>query len=438
MGFISFKTKVAVRVAILAFTLFLLSYSLVTEYYLRSIYVAVFALIEVVELTSFVTRFTKDINIFFATILQHDFSLSFKDAKDQDFAQLSGSMNKLIEVFRRINSEKALQHQYLETLIAQISIGIISFDDRQQIHLVNKHFLSLVGKIHLTSMHNIEPDLAETMRQMQPGDPVVYKLKKDKQLVSISMIASVFKINETEYKLISLHDITNTLSATEFEAWHKLIRVLTHEIMNSITPIISLSHTLHDVSERNANMDSSAGDWQIMHTGVSAIINRTKGLQSFTKKYRELSQLPLPDFVSIDIKNIVGDVAVLFKEEMAARRITFICEVDSRNVMADPQLFQQALVNLAVNAMDALADVNDARIEIRGTYLQGKYHLVIADNGPGIPHEYLDKIFVPFFSTKQGGSGIGLALARQIVLLHKADLHVANVSPHGAMFTIMM
>lgn len=438
MGFISFKTKVAVRVAILAFTLLLLSYSIVTAHYLRSIYVVVFAIIEVVELISFVTRFTKDINIFFDTILQHDFSLSFKEAKGQEFSKLNESMNKLIAAFRRINSEKALQHQYLETLIAQISIGIISFDDRQQIHLVNKHFLSLVGKIHLTSIHNLDADLAETMRQMHPGDPVVYKLKRDRQLVSISMIASVFKINETEYKLISLHDITNTLSATEFEAWHKLIRVLTHEIMNSITPIISLSHTLHDVAERNANMDSSAGDWQIMHTGVSAIMNRTKGLQSFTKKYRALSQVPLPDFVSVDIKNIVGDVAMLFKEEMVARGIILECDVESRNVMADPQLFQHALVNLVVNAMDALADVNDARIEIRGTYLRGKYHLVIADNGPGIPPEHLDKIFVPFFSTKQGGSGIGLALTRQIVLLHKADLHVSNVNPRGAMFTIMM
>jgi two-component system nitrogen regulation sensor histidine kinase NtrY len=437
MVFRNFYFKVSIRIALLGGVLFLFTYCLVGELYLRSTYLFVFSVSLAVELFFFITRFTNNIKSFLVGIQQRDYSLHFQEKKE-GFQNLYSELNTISLAFKKISTEKEIQFRFLETLIEQIEIGIICFDNDGKIHLINKSLLLLIGKTGLTTfaqLEKISPDISAKIQQVEVGKSNVLKFIRQNQIKNFSLNASEFKLDGKYFKLVSVHNITNELNVQEVEAWQKLINVLTHEIMNSIAPIISLSDTLHGVVEKETETNSISS-LQTLQSGINAIRIRSKGLHHFTEAYRQLSRIPDPMFSRIDLKIFIQDVLRFLKFDLDAANIKVSTSIENEEVLIDSNLMQQVMINLIKNSIDALEGAQEKMIRFVSDRHEGRIRLSIIDNGKGINPVDLDKIFIPFFTTKKNGSGIGLALARQIIQLHQGEITVAPSSENGTTFIL--
>jgi two-component system, NtrC family, nitrogen regulation sensor histidine kinase NtrY len=438
MIFNKFYWRIVMRVVLLACVLLLFSYCVINAWSLRAIYAGAAAVFLIAELIWFINKFARNINHALSSFEQHDFTIHFNLCEHNgEFASLYARLNKIAEVLKSIHIEKEVHHQHLETLVSHLNVGIMSFDEKGNIHLVNKAFLNFTRRIHLSEVSQLDPELRDVINRLEPARSIVMKVERDERIKNIGLHLSEFKKDNQHFKLVSVQDITNELTAGEMEAWQKLIRVLTHEIMNSITPIISLSNTLHQLT---TNITSGVDDQlKNIHAGIEAIRNRSEGLQIFTKRYRELTQLPNPQFMSLSLFEVMNEVVLLYRQELDERRIKLSTKLqEGINIIADRALFQQAIINLLKNAIDAVDGIADARIEVTGSIRDHVLVVEIHDNGGGIDIELFDKIFIPFFTTKKTGSGIGLALARQIISLHMGQLVAENNSVGGATFRIIL
>jgi two-component system, NtrC family, nitrogen regulation sensor histidine kinase NtrY len=438
MIFNKFYRRIAIRVVLLTGALFLFSYCVVNAWLLRAIYAAAFAVLLLTELVRFINQFTRTLSNGLAALEQGDFTVRISEAEDVgELAVLYRHLNRISEAFRKMNIEKEVQHQHLETLVSHLNIGILSFEHSGKVHLVNKAFLAFSGRMQLLTIGQIEPEIREAIQQLDPTRSAVLKLKRDGRIKSFGFYLTEFKIGEQYFKLVSVQDITNELSLTEIEAWQKLIRVLTHEIMNSITPIISLSNTLHHVTTKGSPQNQQ--QWNVVHEGIEAIRNRSAALQLFTQHYRELTQLPHPEFSSLPLDALLSEILLLYQAEADNRNITLVRNFQAGiTVIADRTLLQQAIINVFKNAIDAVDGISGGQVEVASSR-QGEHVVVeIRDNGNGIGTDVLDKIFIPFFTTKKNGSGIGLALSRQIISLHKGQLIAENNPGGGATFKIVL
>jgi signal transduction histidine kinase len=250
------------------------------------------------------------------------------------------------------------------------------------------------------------------------------------------LYATVFKLDNQSHTLISAQNISNELSSTEMEAWQRLIKVLTHEIMNSISPILSLSNSLHTIT-KGKSQDANE-DWKTLNSGLEAINIRSAGLLNFTKRYRELTQIPSPKFQQVNLQDFLSQIIHLLEPEFKKRSICLEQKLQPTIGLLDASLIQQVIINLLQNAIDALTEIDNPKIIIALRKTTERITISIEDNGTGIDAAHLDKIFVPFFTTKNNGSGIGLSLSRQIILLHGGELFVQSKQGEGSRFTLVL
>lgn len=438
MEFKRLHIGIVIRVLLLTLGLLLLSFCIIEELYLRSAYAGVLVCIQVGELIFYVSRFTRNVTVFLESVRQRDFSIHFTEHKnDKLLNNLYESLNALTALFKKISVEKEIKHRYLETLVKHVSFGIISFDELENIVLVNEAFKKLTGIWFLDKLSQVvakNPVLANEITGLQTGKKKVIKLPLDNKMATLSLYASEFKLDEQSYKLVSVQNITNELSATEIEAWQRLISVLTHEIMNSISPITSLSSSLHELTSR----EPSEQHWRTLHTGLDAIKTRSEGLLNFTQRYRKLTQVPTPEFQTVQVTDFVGHIIRLVQPEIEKRSIVVRTDVQITKATFDPALAEQAIINLLQNAMDAVENIPNASVQISVHQQNDRVRFTIQDNGPGITAQDLDKIFVPFYTTKKNGSGIGLALARQIAILHGGEISVHADHGKGTTFVLTL
>ncbi|MDN5211063.1 ATP-binding protein [Fulvivirgaceae bacterium BMA12] len=444
----NFKVNVVLRVLLICIFIGLLMYFLlVDERYLRSVYLAVFLILSVLELFWYIDKSNRDFSSFLLALLQNDFSTTFSGkSKGRSFARLYDAYNQITQKFKDINADKELQHQYLLMLIKHINIGIISFDEKGHVLLINNAFKEIVDKPFINNikvLERVSPVLYHAINDIQPGRQQLVKLALHHKIKEFAVEASEFKVGSSAYKLVSLQNIAHQLDENETMAWQKLIRVLTHEIMNSVTPITSLTDTLHHIVrqklEKNEVIDALT--LEKVNNGLMVINDRSKGLVNFTEAYKNLTRIPAPAFKKVSVSNLQQQLSLLFKPKLAESNINFeVTEVDTTpEILADPELLSQVLINLLKNAMEAVANQKNPLISI-STQSHGEKSVVIKvrDNGPGIPPEILENIFIPFFTTKEGGSGIGLSVCRQIIQLHKGVLTVDTKPGVGTVFTIMI
>lgn len=437
----NFRFNIIIRILVLTLLLALLIYFLlVAEKYLRSVYMGVFLIIAIIEFVWYVDRSNRDFAAFLLALLQNDFTTTFSESnKGRSFNELHSVYNRITQKFKSISSEKEVQHIYLEALVEHVRVGILSYDENEKVHLMNHALKKLLHKpqlLHLQSLENIDHVLLETIRNIKPGENRLVKLTIDNHLLQLSLHASEFRLQSKYYKLVSFQNIKNELDANEMDAWQKLIRVLTHEIMNSVTPISSLTETLHQIVEnesKNEVFDRSTLTKVLQ--GLDAIKSRSSGLQSFTQAYRNLTKIPPPKFRKIKVSQLIDRVTTLLKPDL--QKIFFTVEYSNPDVyaIADPELLDQVLINLIKNALEALEDVEDPHLSIR-VVEEGRLKIMISDNGTGIDEDKLEQIFVPFFTTKKNGSGIGLALSKQIMRLHNGTLNVESIYGSDTTFTM--
>jgi two-component system, NtrC family, nitrogen regulation sensor histidine kinase NtrY len=260
----------------------------------------------------------------------------------------------------------------------------------------------------------------------------------------LSVYAIELTLGNENFKLISLQNIRSELEEKEMEAWQKLVRVLTHEIMNSVTPISSLANTVEGeivsyLDKSNEKPDISKDDLEDIHLAVQTIQRRSDGLIRFVNDFRSLTHTPMPQFQMVSVRELFEHVSILMKHDLEINQIRFIVNVKPQNLAltVDPELIQQVLINLLKNAIQALEERENKIIELLA-YQDEKNNtlFIVKDNGPGIDEEAQSKIFIPFFTTKKTGSGIGLSLSRQIMRQHNASISVKSKNDEGTEFIL--
>lgn len=444
MVFKNFRLQVILRVILLAIATSLLAWCLVNAWYLRSVYAMVAVVIVVVEFIWYVDRSNRDIKTSLVSLLQRDFTTQFQSkGRSKSFDELYGTLNSIVKVFERISAEKEAQFRYLEMLVAHLRVGILSIDETGKVQLANQALKDMLRKDVIFSLKSLEPidaELVNSLRDIRGGETRLLKFRVQHELLHLSVHASEFRLEDKYHKLISMQNIRSELDAREMEAWQKLIRVLTHEIMNSVSPVISLSETLHGLIGQHR--DSLRADQELYHTldkGLAAIRTRSTGLYNFTQSYRKLTGIPKLSLKDTNTRELIDRVMILMETKLKARGIAVRVSSDNLPAVADPDLMEHVLINLVLNAMEALTETPDPVIEI-GASLNGKGNvcLYVRDNGEGIDEATADKIFIPFFTTRKDGSGIGLALTKQILQLHHADIHFTSEKGRGTEFVIVL
>jgi len=444
MVFKNFRLNIILRVLILLAIITLLAWCMAHGYYLRSIYIASAAIIFVIELIRYIERFNRDVKNFMTGLLQRDFTTRYQSmGQGRSLDELYHTLNRISEVFKKISTEKEIQHRYLEVLVEHLRVGIISIDADEKIHLANQAFKDLLQKnifTHLSSFNTLDDSFITTLREIRTGETRLIKLKVNNDLLQLSLHASEFKLEEKYYKLISMQNIRNELDIREMEAWQKLIRVLSHEIMNSVAPIISLSGTLHGLIEQNKDQIANEENelYISLDKGLDAIKVRGEGLYNFTQTYRKLTGVPQLTLRQSNLKDIVSRVEILMQTKIKESHIRLLITDVDAGITVDPELMEHVLINLLLNAMEA-ADKTEAFIKIHSSRNpKGNVLIHIVDNGSGMDESTIEKIFIPFYTTKKNGSGIGLALTRQILQLHHADIQLSSEAGKGTEFIIVL
>ncbi|MEX1238155.1 MAG: ATP-binding protein [Cyclobacteriaceae bacterium] len=423
----------------------LLAWCLVNAYYLRSIYVAVAVVILTGEFIWYVDRFNRDVKSFMVSLLQRDFTTHYQSkGRSKSFDELYETLNRISEVFRTISAEKEIQFRFLEMLVDHLRVGILTLDEEGKIQLVNQALKDLLKRevlFSLKSLESIDPSLVSTLMDIRSGETRLIKLRVQNELLQLSLHASEFRLEDKYHKLISMQNIRNELDAREMEAWQKLIRVLTHEIMNSVSPVISLSETMHALLRQHQQeiKPSAQHFYETLDKGLDAIKVRSEGLYQFTQSYRKLTGIPQLSLQQTNMKDIIARVGVLIGIKLKERGINLKFPDADIPVVVDPDLMEHVLINLLLNAMEAVAETHEPCIEISTFRDQkGSVFISVRDNGEGIDEATAEKIFIPFFTTRKNGSGIGLALTKQILQLHHADIHVTSEKGKGTEFVIVL
>lgn len=434
----NFRLNIILRLLLLSLLLAALFYFLIVEVnYLRSSYLFIFLIVAIWELFYYIDRVNRDLATFFTALLQNDFSTSFTELKRGDsFIQLYSTINKITDRFREIGTQKEQQLIFLEMLVEHVKTGIVSFDKDEKIHLMNQTIQRLFNRprLHyLQAFKNVDEELVKIMQEIKSGEKRMLKIRINDRLLHLSIHASEFYLGKEYFKLLSIQDIKTELEVNEVETWQKLIRVLTHEIMNSVSPITSLSDTMLMMIKKNGFSPSSTEN---IVSGLEAIKTRSEGLQNFTQAYRRLTKIPKPQFQKINICDLTNRIIKLHQPYFEENSIHVSLDCDENYmVLADPDLLSQVIINIFKNATEALENTTNGEISIVVKQTHA-LEIIIKDNGPGIPQDIADQIFVPFFTTKPSGSGIGLALCRQILHLHKGTLTLESEPGYGASFIL--
>ncbi len=405
----------------------------------------VIIIFQLVDIFRFVSQTNRKLTRFLESVKYSDFISGFtSDNKlGKSFKDLNLAFNEVLEAFRRARSEKEEHWQYLNSVVQQVRTGILSFDGEGEIQLINTNAKKFIG---ITSMRNIReliqlnPRLYHALNNVGPGKSELYKASNE---LYLTIQSTELRIRGSDVKLVTLQNIQPELQKQELEAWQNLTRVLRHEIMNSITPISSLTSTLreildHDMERKNSHYELREEGAEDLREGLSTIENRSKGLIKFIDAYREYTSLPKPKMSMVRLADLIEKVAQLMKTELKKTTISFRCECTSEylTIQADGEMIEQVLINLLKNAIEALAETPNPRLELIGRYDENSVKIEIIDNGPGIIKEALDHIFVPFYTTKRTGSGIGLSLSRQIMQMHNGSITVESEPDVRTIFTL--
>ncbi len=446
MRFNDFRFRVAFRVLLLGSTIALLVYMLGRPNMIFAAGLTFLIIIgQLVELYRFTSQTNRKLTRFLESVKYSDFISGFtSDNKlGSSFRDLNVAFNEVLEAFRKARSEKEEHWQYLNTIVQQVRTGILSFDNEGNIQLMNANAKRFVGisnikNIHELKKHNVK--LYQALHEVQPGKSTLYKSGTE---FLLTLQATELRIRGNTVKLITLQNIQTELQRQELEAWQNLTRVLRHEIMNSITPISSLTSTLREILDQELvkkgdDYELKAEGAEDLRDGLQTIESRSKGLIKFIDAYREYTSLPQPKLKTVRVKDLIEKVTQLLKPDFKKKNIQLLIHCDSEylTVQADEEMIEQVLINLIKNAIEAADHSDLAKIEIKGTYTENSVIIEVTDNGPGIIPEAIDRIFVPFFTTKKTGSGIGLALSRQIMQMHNGSLTVVSDPDVKTTFTL--
>ncbi len=445
MAYKHFRLICVLRVAFLCVTNCLFFYCLFfTEYYATLAIIGACVLYQTWALIHYVERTQRDLTRFLQAIRYEDFSQSFTGAGlGSAYNNLKDAFNEVLEAFRKTRAEREENFQYLQTIVQHVGIGLICYTPDGRIELMNTAAQRLLRKPHMRNVRELETvskAFSETLLKLRSGDKALVKIQDEDELLQIIVYATELRMRGESFILASVQNIQTELEEQEMEAWQKLIRVLTHEIMNSITPISSLASTVRGFLPDSAGASSLEPETlSDVHTALQTIQSRSEGLLHFVEAYRQLTHISRPDFQIFQVSELFARIVFLMQAECDKNDIALHTAIDPRTLelTVDPDLIEQVLINLMRNAVQALAGRPNARVDL-SAQLDGRGRVIIRvqDNGPGILEDVQERIFIPFFTTKRDGSGIGLALSRQIMRVHRGTISVQSRPEEETVFTL--
>ncbi|GEO04853.1 histidine kinase [Adhaeribacter aerolatus] len=447
-----FRLRVLLRFMLLIAVTGVFLYVLLYQHW----YITAFCLLLVMlglllDLFSYLEKTNRELIRFFTAIRYEDFTQRFPtEPKTGSFADLSAELNNTIAAFQRIKADKEANHLYLQNLVAHLRIGIITFNESGEVNLMNQAAKDLLRVPHLTSiqaLQRISSELVEAMQTLENEESRLVVINHFEEQLLLTVKASTFRLQGQALKIISLQNIRSEMEEKELDAWQKLIRVLSHEIMNSITPVISLTNSIGTLVEAELvnREDHEAPDEEVIQdirTGLQTIEKRSEGLLHFVEKYRKLTRIPKPRLQPLDLTELLKGIQQLLQREFQEGGVQLQVRLPSTPLplSADADMIEQVVINLLKNALEACQESPNPQVEIKAyadVQENNRLKVEIKDNGKGIPEDILDQIFVPFYTTKRHGSGIGLSLSRQIMRLHKGSLRVTHTSPGQTIFTLV-
>lgn len=448
MAYKKYRIKLVIRVLTIALFMFLFLFSIDQEkWYVTSAVSLIIVFILLGELIYFIETTNRELSKFLLSIKHNDFTIHYNtdDSKNKSSLDLKQIFNEITTEFQNVRIEKELHYQYLQTVFSHTKTAIICFEEDGKIQLINESAQKLLSIKRIENIEDIKkanPPLFESIKSTNPNIEKLIKLKINNLLVNLSLQCSIFKIKEHTYRMISLHDVKTVLEDQELDSWKKLIRVLNHEIMNSVTPISSLSSALNKMlssgKEKQLKINElDAGDTEDLIESLKTIENRSKGLLKFVTNYKKISSLPQPNYSEVNIFGLITHVSRLLKSKLEENKIKLeISCPDNINIRADHELVEQVIINLFLNAIEAIQNQEIKIISIQ-SYIKNDFKIIeMTDNGPGITDEVMEQIFIPFFTTKKTGSGIGLSLSKQIMQLHRGNLSVNSKIDIGSTFIL--
>lgn len=438
--------KIFIRIFLLFISITLASYLLVSKNTNYLFLVVPIIIYQLIELYRYHFKGQKELEQFVESIRYRDFSRHFSVKKAPlELRSLRDGFNQITNTFKEISKEKETSFQYLQKILELVDTGILSFNlENGEIIWMNeslKKMLNLPYLKHIHSLINRDKELYEEVISLKPAESKIAMVHLENRSFKILLSGTAFQTDGNKFMLIAFQNINEALDETESKAWKKLLSVMTHEIMNSVAPISSLADTLKNRLKNSVeHLNNENGAVYDLEIGIETIKRRSESLLKFAETYRNLNKIKEPDLKKVYVRDLFENLYQLMEPTLDQKNIEMDIVLKDPNltVEVDPSLIEQVLINLIVNATEALKDKPDGRIVLSGSLSSKEKPLIkVADNGTGIDENILESIFIPFFSTKKTGSGIGLSLCKQIMMLHKGNIHVHSVPGEGTAFTLL-
>jgi len=443
MIFNKYERRLLIRVVLLFGVLAVAAWLLVNRYYLYMGLLMPVVLFQIYDIYRMLKKAQDEVKEFVESVHYRDFSRYFNVKQaPAELQLLREGFNEINSTFKVISKEKETQYQYLQKILELVDTGIISYETTSgQLNWMNDTFKRMMDIPYLKTIHSLEKrdaPLYEAAIAIRPGETRIVPIIKENRQIKILLAATMFHTDEKINKIIAFQNINEALDETEARAWQKLLSVMTHEIMNSVAPISSLAGTLKNRLLQTTSLSDAGSERDDLELGLETIKRRSEGLLKFAETYRNLNKITTPNLKKVLVRDLFENLHTLMQPTLDQKKIELEVVLKDPGLIAevDVNLIEQVLINLVINALEAVKERPDPRIVLSASHENNRLQIKVADNGVGISPELLDKIFIPFFSTKKSGSGIGLSLCKQIMLLHKGSIQVQSIEDKGTIFSL--
>jgi two-component system nitrogen regulation sensor histidine kinase NtrY len=432
-----FAIAVTARALLLGAFAFAIAYLLVsTQRYATAVVLALIALALGFDLGRVVSRADRSLERFLEGLTGDVVELPIQ--RYLEFSRSAAAFERAARVINATRMDRQRRIEYMQALLDTVSAALIVLRSDGRVTLVNRAARKLTGTpaLSLEDLTAIGPSATAVLRALRPGGRQIVRLADGRRMLALAAVFSA--PGEDRQGLISLQPIAGELDAVETRAWQEMATILAHEMMNSLTPISSLSESLEALVHRAVQRDLDAGTYDEISQSLEAIRRRSDGLMKFVDRYRKVAELPQPNVQPIHAVKFITGISNLMSVDLSCKRVAFSCSVVPEDLLfvADPELLEQAVINLLRNAIDAAAEATSPSVEVLCWVRDRQIMIAVRDNGAGVREEQREQMFVPFFTTKPGGSGIGLSLARQVAIAHGGRLEVHANQPHGLVFLL--
>jgi signal transduction histidine kinase len=440
MTFKSFRFAVAYRVVLLTFTAVAGAWVLSRDRHATAAILALLLVYQAWALVRYVQFTNRSLELFLRSIEAADFSHRLSPGPSgTTFEDLGETFERVLDRFREITTTRRENLHYLRSIVQHVPIGVLAFDGSGRVDSLNsaaKSLLDVPALRHLDDLAGPSPELHASLKALKPGRRDLVTVARGGQLMQLSLRATGLRRRGDAITIVSVQNIGPELNEKEMEAWRNLIRVLTHEIKNSLTPIASLAAS---VEQAVAGGGGASADEPQTRDALRIIQKRSEGLLEFVDAYRDLTHIPEPEYETVAAADLFARVERLIAPQLGGKEIRLHASVrpETIELTADPRLIEQVLINLVLNAVQAIESTEGGTIRLEARVgAEGRPLLRVTDHGPGIEAGALEQIFVPFYSTRKDGSGIGLSLSRQIMRMHRGDLTVRSEPGVETTFTL--